>query len=146
MQCSTRDFLSCFENTARTKGIPVFAVGKEREFTMVDRAVSRDRIGACRGLGVACRRGQGWVIFTVLVLLDDGCFDPSTLHMCAKTSESYPACPECMTLSPSRTFCRSDMTEERSSWCFVVHHTLIPRQSLKRSTTLVEIWSDSQHK
>ena len=43
---------------------------------MVDRAVSRDRIGACRGLGVACRRGQGWVIFTVLVLLDDGCFDP----------------------------------------------------------------------
>jgi hypothetical protein len=74
MQCSTRDFLSCFENTARTKGIPVFAVGKEREFTMVDRAVSRDRIGACRGFGV--QRGQGWAIFTVLVLLDDA-FNPA---------------------------------------------------------------------
>jgi hypothetical protein len=66
---------------------------------MVDRAVSRDRIGACRGFGV--QRGQGWAIFTVLVLLDDACFQPSTLHMCAKTSESYPAYPECRTLSRS---------------------------------------------
>jgi hypothetical protein len=69
---------------------------------MVDRAVSRDPgIGLVLVEAWACRKGQGWAIFTVLVLLDDACFDPSTLHMCAKTSESYPAHPECRTLSLS---------------------------------------------
>jgi hypothetical protein len=58
--------------------------------------LSRDRIGLGRA-----GRGQGWAIFTVLVLLDDACFDPSTLHMCAKTPESHPALLKCRTLSPT---------------------------------------------